>query len=347
MANLGLKHASRSSPAGPSQPCFSPGPSLRDASHSMAVRRGDPKGPLSSVRLDYLCARKASLRSRPRRLHADGGPRRGPSSNTPLSKEEFLKMMLPDSPPGEEGRRKHALQVGGLSPRRSLYRTLSDESVCSNRKASSYGSSRSSVLEQALPNDILFSSTPPFHSTLPLRMSLNQGASNLRNEFCYSDGSLADRSKFGEPGLMPLPDTGSGLDWSHLVDAARVFEGLDLDEEAGPLDQRLASFCGMADIGQAQALSQELTRRVAAAEALEAGEEGSPGSLTGKVNQLELILRQLQYDLHKEKEDKAMLQEQVQHLRQDNMRLHEESQTAAAQLRKFTEWFFHSIDKKP
>lgn len=48
-----------------------------------------------------------------------------------------------------------------------------------------------------------------------------------------------------------------------------------------------------------------------------------------------------------EKEDKAMLQEEVQHLRQDNMRLQEESQTAAAQLRKFTEWFFHTMDKKP
>jgi len=48
-----------------------------------------------------------------------------------------------------------------------------------------------------------------------------------------------------------------------------------------------------------------------------------------------------------EKQDKAMLQEEVQHLRQDNMRLHEESLTASAQLRKFTEWFFHSIDKKP
>ena len=48
-----------------------------------------------------------------------------------------------------------------------------------------------------------------------------------------------------------------------------------------------------------------------------------------------------------EQEDKAMLQEQVQHLRQDNQRLHEESQTAAAQLRKFTDWFLHSVDKKP
>ncbi|KAG9338074.1 hypothetical protein JZ751_027150 [Albula glossodonta] len=200
-------------------------------------------------------------------------------------------------------------------------------------------SKEDSMLDQALPNDILFSSTSPFHSTLPPRMSLSQGASNLRSEFWYSDGSLADKSKFSDPGLMPLPDTASGLDWNHLVDAARAFE-----------DQRVSSFCSMTDMQQAQALqlSQELSRRVAAAEdaALEEG-EGSHGTLTGKVNQLEVILRQLQYDLRKEKEDKAMLQEQVQHLRQDNMRLHEESQTAAAQLRKFTEWFFHSIDKKP
>ncbi|XP_075875097.1 signal-induced proliferation-associated 1-like protein 2 isoform X2 [Nelusetta ayraudi] len=248
-----------------------------------------------------------------------------------LSKEEYLKMMLPDSPPGEDHSRKDT-----LSPRRTLYRTLSDESVCSNRKGS-YTSSHSSMLDQALPNDILFSSTPPYHCTLPPRMVHSQGPSNLRSEFWFSDGSLADRSKFSDPGLMPLPDTASGLDWSHLVDAARAFE-----------DQRVASFCTMTDMQRAEALqiSKELTKRVAEAQGA-ALDSGSPSTLTGKVNQLELILRQLQYDLRKEKEDKAMLQEEVQHLRQDNMRLQEESQTASAQLRKFTEWFFHSIDKKP
>uniref|UniRef100_A0A3P8U9S7 Signal induced proliferation associated 1 like 2 n=1 Tax=Amphiprion percula TaxID=161767 RepID=A0A3P8U9S7_AMPPE len=232
--------------------------------------------------------------------------------------------------------------VGSLSPRRSLYRTLSDESVCSNRKGSSYASSHSSMLDQAMPNDILFSTTPPYHSTLPPRMIHNQGASNLRNEFWFSDGSLADRSKFSDPGLMPLPDTASGLDWSHLVDAARAFEG-------NQPDQRVASFCTMTDMQRAEALqiSRELTRRVVEAEGAALEADSSPSTLTGKVNQLEVILRQLQHDLRKEKEDKAMLQEEVQHLRQDNMRLQEESQTAAAQLRKFTEWFFHTIDKKP
>ncbi|XP_045082994.1 signal-induced proliferation-associated 1-like protein 2 [Coregonus clupeaformis] len=255
-----------------------------------------------------------------------------------LSKEEYLKMMLEESGPGEDGRRKMSA-AGSLSPRPSLYRTLSDESVCSsNRKGSSYASSHSSMLDQALPNDILFSTTPPYHATLPPRMP-GQGGSNLRSEFWFSDGSLTDRSKFNDPGLMPLPDPASGLDWSHLVDAARAFE-----------DQREGSFCSMTDMQRAEALqiSQELTRRVAAAEgaALEAG-DSSPSTLTGKVNQLEVILRQLQYDLRKEKEDKVLLQVEVQHLRQDNMRLQEESQTSAAQLRKFTEWFFHTIDKKP
>ncbi|XP_031696267.1 signal-induced proliferation-associated 1-like protein 2 isoform X4 [Anarrhichthys ocellatus] len=253
-----------------------------------------------------------------------------------LSKEEYLKMMH-NSPPGEDGSRKVSA-VGSSSPRRSLYRTLSDESVCSNRKGSSYASSHSSMLDQAMPNDILFSTTPPYHSTLPPRMVHNQGASNLRNDFWFSDGSLADRSKFSDPGLMPLPDAASGLDWSHLVDAARAFE-----------DQRVASFCTMTDMQRAEALqiSRELTRRVVEAEGAALEADGAPSTLTGKVNQLEVILRQLQHDLRKEKEDKAMLQEEVQHLRQDNMRLQEESQTASAQLRKFTEWFFHSIDKKP
>uniref|UniRef100_A0A8C7Z0C2 Signal induced proliferation associated 1 like 2 n=1 Tax=Oryzias sinensis TaxID=183150 RepID=A0A8C7Z0C2_9TELE len=244
--------------------------------------------------------------------------------------------------------------VGSLSPRRSLYRTLSDESVCSNRKASSYGSSRSSMLDQAMPNDILFSTTPPYHSTLPPRMVHNQGASNLRSEFWFSDGSLADRAKFSDPGLMPLPDTASGLDWSHLVDAARAFEGaycpnLTFGFSFLSPDQRVASFCTMTDMQRAEALqiSRELTRRVVEAEGAALEADSSPSTLTGKVNQLEVILRQLQNDLRKEKEDKAMLQEEVQHLRQDNMRLQEESQTAAAQLRKFTEWFFHTIDKKP
>lgn len=256
-----------------------------------------------------------------------------------LSKEDFLKLMLPDSPLVEEGRRKFSF-YGNLSPRRSLYRTLSDESVCSNRRGSSFGSSRSSILDQALPNDILFSTTPPYHSTLPPRTHPAPSMGSLRNEFWFSDGSLSDKSKCADPGLMPLPDAAAGLAWSHLVDAARAFE-----------DQRVASFCTLTDLQHGQDLegAQELPLCVdpgSSKEFMDSAGERSPSTLTGKVNQLELILRQLQTDLRKEKQDKAVLQAEVQHLREDNLRLQEESQTAAAQLRRFTEWFFSTVDKK-
>ncbi|XP_062303840.1 signal-induced proliferation-associated 1-like protein 2 isoform X1 [Osmerus eperlanus] len=277
-----------------------------------------------------------------------------------LNRESFLKMMLPDSPLGQQGPGKTLTGCHGFlpaSPRRSLYRTLSDESLCSHRRTLSLVNSRTSLLDQSLANDILFSSAAPYHSTLPSRMGLRIGQGLHKNELWFSDGSLAERAKMADGSLIPLPDTTSGLDWSHLVDAARAFEGLELDKEASSLclkkdtlaDQ--SSLCSMSDADQAQQaleLSQELSRRVAASESasLELG-ESAPALLTGKVNQLEEILMQLQYDLRKEQEDKAMLQEQVQHLRQDNQRLHEESQTAAAQLRKFTDWFLHSVDKKP
>lgn len=70
----------------------------------------------------------------------------------------------------------------------------------------------------------------------------------------------------------------------------------------------------------------------------------SPTSLATKVEQLESMLKMLQYDLKKEKEDKANLQAEVQLLREDNLRLQEESQNASAKLKKFTEWVFNTID---
>ncbi|XP_031418467.1 signal-induced proliferation-associated 1-like protein 2 isoform X2 [Clupea harengus] len=263
-----------------------------------------------------------------------------PEGKQHLSKEEFLRMLLPDSPPGPGGRVK-ATAVG-QSPHRTLYRTLSDESLCSShRRALSLASSRSSMLDQALPADILFGHTAPYHSTLPPRMTLRMADGQLKNDLWYSDGSLADKAKLAEAGLMPLPDPVGGLDWSHLVNAARAFE-----------DQSAPSLSSLGEAEQAkQALemsSSELSHgpHTRGGPALETG-DGSPTLLTGKVNQLEVILRQLQNDLRKEQQDKAMLQEQVQHLRQDNMRLHEESQTSAAQLRRFTEWFLNSMDKTP
>ncbi|XP_076868066.1 signal-induced proliferation-associated protein 1 [Brachyhypopomus gauderio] len=63
----------------------------------------------------------------------------------------------------------------------------------------------------------------------------------------------------------------------------------------------------------------------------------SPSHLEEKVSQLEAMLKRLQDDLQKEKEDKAVLQAEVQSLRQNNQRLQEESQSTVARLIKVTE----------
>lgn len=47
---------------------------------------------------------------------------------------------------------------------------------------------------------------------------------------------------------------------------------------------------------------------------------------------------------HQEKDAKASLQAQIQGLREDNQRLLEESYSASAKLKKFTEWVFNTID---
>ncbi|ELK34158.1 Signal-induced proliferation-associated 1-like protein 2 [Myotis davidii] len=70
----------------------------------------------------------------PAAQHPTAAGEAGSETQHVLSKEDFVKLMLPDSPFAEEGRRKFSF-YGNLSPRRSLYRTLSDESMCGHRRA--------------------------------------------------------------------------------------------------------------------------------------------------------------------------------------------------------------------
>ena len=53
----------------------------------------------------------------------------------------------------------------------------------------------------------------------------------------------------------------------------------------------------------------------------------------------------LENQLEEERQEKSELESEIVHLKEENVRLKEESQTAAQQLRRFTEWFFQTIDK--
>ncbi|XP_062037429.1 signal-induced proliferation-associated 1-like protein 1 isoform X1 [Lepus europaeus] len=313
-----------------------------------------PEGTINSV--GFMDTRKrhqsdgndmapARLRASTRDLRASPKP---PSKST--IEEDLKKLIDLESPTADSQKnfKFHALS-SPQSPfpstptsRRALHRTLSDESIYSSQREHFF-TSRASLLDQALPNDVLFSSTyPSLPKSLPLRRpSYTLGMKSLHGEFSASDSSLTDiqetrRQPMPDPGLMPLPDTAADLDWSNLVDAAKAYEVQRAsffaasDEHHRPL-----SAASNGDELDEQALAQM--------KSYSSSKDSSP-TLASKVDQLEGMLKMLREDLKKEKEDKAQLQAEVQHLREDNLRLQEESQSASDKLKKFTEWVFNTID---
>uniref|UniRef100_A0A3P8XK87 Signal induced proliferation associated 1 like 1 n=1 Tax=Esox lucius TaxID=8010 RepID=A0A3P8XK87_ESOLU len=215
--------------------------------------------------------------------------------------EDLKKLITLDSPPPSLQDQK----VSTTPPvRRSLQRTLSDESIYSGQREPSYAARRES------PTDLLFSC-----STMPRSPTSHRAPARRPSHKSLGDLCEASRQDQGgkklqlrETGLMPLPNSGPDhtLDWSNLVDAAKAFEGRQT--EVFPIHSE------------------------------------TPASLLGKVSQLESMVKLLRDDLNKEKDAKASLQAQIQSLREDNQRLQEESYNASAKLKKFTEWVFNTID---
>uniref|UniRef100_A0AB40EC11 Signal-induced proliferation-associated 1 like 3 n=1 Tax=Esox lucius TaxID=8010 RepID=A0AB40EC11_ESOLU len=122
-----------------------------------------------------------------------------------------------------------------------------------------------------------------------------------------------------DPGLMPLPDTACGLEWASLVSAAKAYEG-------GCMVCVCVHVC-------THYWSTGSCSRV-------------PNDLSGRLYSLEVMLKQLNNDLEKEKEDKVHLLAEMAHLRENNQRLQEESQSASEQLRKFSMLFTEPPERK-
>lgn len=290
------------------------------------------------------------------RLRASLRDLRSPRKNYKSTIEDDLKKLIIMDNLGPEQERD-----AGQSPQKSLQRTLSDESLCSGRREPSFANPAS--LDPGLPSDVLFTSACPFpSSTLPARRqhqhphppsgapSTTPAAGNgfpekkpaiSASELSLTDGRDRPLRRL-DPGMMPLPDTAAGLEWSSLVNAAKAYEV-----------QRAVSLFSLND----PALSPDTPPAhspVHSHLSLERGpqtprttptmSEEPPLDLTGKVYQLEVMLKQLHTDLQKEKQDKVVLQSEVASLRQNNQRLQEESQAASEQLRKFAELF--SREKK-
>ncbi|KAJ8341486.1 hypothetical protein SKAU_G00337770 [Synaphobranchus kaupii] len=289
-----------------------PGSTINSVGFGETRKRHQSDGP--EVRQPQLTAIMRDLQS-PQRL-------------TKSTVEEDLKKLIAlDSPPPTSHEHKPSFSASGPS-RRSLHRTLSDESIYSGLRDPSFR------VEPALPSEALFScSTVPRSPTvrsIPLRRPAYSLAAKLHGDLSSSDTSLSELQD-RHPGLMPLPDTDtdSGLDWCDLVDAAKAFEV----QRASLLSAKDANHRPESTDSNSQHAEPQVTPQPRPS----LGEV--PAGLLGKVSQLESMVRLLQEDLKKEKEDKVMLQAQIQNLREDNQRLQEESHNASAKLKKFTDSF--------
>ncbi|XP_076846427.1 signal-induced proliferation-associated 1-like protein 3 isoform X2 [Brachyhypopomus gauderio] len=251
-------------------------------------------------------------------------PRRPPHKST--IEDDLKKLIIMDNP-------AETLQQES-SPRRTLHRTFSDESLCSGRRDSTYANTP--LFDgTAPPSDLLFT------CTLPTRRH-GHGSSQgglLPNKkvpaLSASELSLTEvRDKVPplrrlDPGLMPLPDTATGLEWASLVNAAKAYEV----QRAVSLFSLSEPPVGGAELRPVLSPVPFHTPQTPRATPTFSTEELS-GDLSGRLHHLEVMLRQLNNDLEKEKKDKVALLAEMAHLRENNQRLQEESHLTSEQLRK-------------
>ncbi|XP_066560128.1 signal-induced proliferation-associated 1-like protein 3 isoform X2 [Amia ocellicauda] len=244
--------------------------------------------------------------------------------------DDLKKLIIMDNPSSE-------LQDKDGSPRKTLQRTFSDESICSGRRDPSYAS-----FDPTVPNDVLFS------STLPLRRTHGPSGSGLlpdkKSNISASELSLTEaRDKAPlrrlDPGMMPLPDTACGLEWASLVNAAKAYEVqravslFSLSEPLAGSDLRTASSPVHSHTPQTPRTTPTFSEEISS-------------DLSGRIYHLEVMLKQLNNDLEKEKQDKVALLVEVANLRENNQRLQEESLTASEQLKKFSQMFSGPGERK-
>ncbi|KAK3570896.1 hypothetical protein QTP86_029362, partial [Hemibagrus guttatus] len=231
------------------------------------------------------------------------------------------------------------------SPRKTLQRTFSDESLCSGRRDSSFAN-MPLFDGQAPPSDLLFTSTLP---TRRHGSSTNHAAilPNKKVPLSASELSLTEvRDKVPplrrlDPGLMPLPDTASGLEWSSLVNAAKAYEV----QRAVSLFSLSEPHVGGAELRPVISPVPFHTPQTPRTTPTFNSDE-APGDLSGRLYHLEVMLKQLNNDLEKEKQDKVALLAEMAHLRENNQRLQEESLSASEQLRKFSQLLSTTSDRK-
>nr|CAD7200955.1 unnamed protein product [Timema douglasi] len=149
---------------------------------------------------------------------------------------------------------------------------------------------------------------------------------------------------------LPLPQE---MDWPSLVDmATRAMQNVREEvPEAARNGESLGHWVN--DVSERLGLDATPSRLCACVvldcilDANESERAGVGGGISGRrISELQSHLVSLESRAARETRRRLSLEEEVRRLRDENRRLQEESQAAAQQLRRFTEWFFQTIDRQ-
>ncbi|XP_065207737.1 signal-induced proliferation-associated 1-like protein 2 [Planococcus citri] len=203
-------------------------------------------------------------------------------------------------------------------------KTKSKENISTPQKANLKNgcASNSVIVTTARPATVIFNgstSSQPKDNVLSKEERLSLRVTNVSN------------SKH-DPPCLPLPDT-KEMDWPSLVDTAtKAMLQTANEENSSSLLSSNQTDDDFHWIDSSDEFHFSMT----------------PG-VENKKNiqqQFQKYLSELENRLMKETQLRLTLEQEVHSLRDENRRLQQESQSAAQQLRRFTEWFFQTIDKQ-
>lgn len=190
----------------------------------------------------------------------------------------------------------------------------------------------------------------------PLRRNIQVPSNNMTSKQTSSNNqpkklSLKDVDYFVPPRSLPLlPDT-KDVDWSSLVDSAitQINEGLKKHyyESSGVPQNAIVSPNGGNSSDRQHGNNSPSYESLSST----SSSSSSSGGVQSRTNQphvpdLQHQVTQLEDRITKETRRRKSLEHAVRRLTEENRRLQDESQAAVQQLRRFSEWFFQTIDKQ-
>lgn len=185
----------------------------------------------------------------------------------------------------------------------------------------------------------------------PRRTTVNGAASaNVKRK-------SADTTNIMQQPLPLLPDS-KEVDWTTLVDRAimQVNEGLkhsqskhNFYEEIGAhgLANNNNNVIGAGSGSSNESCGSEISTSLSPSSSSGDSTGGAPSMVaSASLPELQNQVSQLEDRISKETRRRKSLEHAVRRLSEENRRLQDESQAAVQQLRRFTEWFFQTIDRQ-